>query len=383
MGSVEKRTRKNKNGKVTTFYLARWREPGTEKQPSKSFTKKTDAENHVIEMEGDKLRGEYIAANAGKITFRAYTAEWLAARTFDPNTRQHVVSRLDLHVLPVLGDKTLDAIKPLTVQGWLKGLEDKLAGSSRQVIFVHVSSILASAVDDGLIRKNPCKAKSVTVPKAEPKRVIPWESTTVETVKTKIFERYKVVVALGAGLGLRQGEIFGLSLDDFDFKRGMVRVQRQVKVVDGAKYFDLPKYDKVREVPVAQSVREAVELHVKKFRPVLVTLPWKKEGGKEVTANLLVTSQYGIPPAFQSFNGTWKRALRAAKVPDTAANGCHVLRHTYASALLHHGESVKALAEYLGHADPGFTLRTYTHLMKGSDERARAAVDKMFGVTGV
>ncbi|MFD8259694.1 integrase [Streptomyces griseoluteus] len=41
-------------------------------------------------------------------------------------------------------------------------------------------------------------------------------------------------------------------------------------------------------------------------------------------------------------------------------------------------ESIKALSEYLGHHDPGFTLRTYTHLMPSSGTRTRAAVDRMF-----
>ncbi len=35
----------------------------------------------------------------------------------------------------------------------------------------------------------------------------------------------------------------------------------------------------------------------------------------------------------------------------------HALRHFYASVLLDAGESIKALSEYLGHSDPGFTLR--------------------------
>ncbi|MFE2878327.1 tyrosine-type recombinase/integrase [Streptomyces roseus] len=55
----------------------------------------------------------------------------------------------------------------------------------------------------------------------------------------------------------------------------------------------------------------------------------------------------------------------------------HALRHFYASVLLDAGENVKALSEYLGHGDPGFTLRTYTHLMP-SQARARRAVDGVF-----
>ncbi len=51
-----------------------------------------------------------------------------------------------------------------------------------------------------------------------------------------------------------------------------------------------------------------------------------------------------------------------------------------ASVLLDSGENIKALAEYLGHSDPGFTLRTYTHLMPNSQDRARRAINAAFGV---
>ncbi|WP_433358277.1 hypothetical protein ACQPYV_15440 [Micromonospora saelicesensis] len=59
-------------------------------------------------------------------------------------------------------------------------------------------------------------------------------------------------------------------------------------------------------------------------------------------------------------------------------NGRHVL-HTYASGLLEDGESIKALSTYLGHADPGFILRTYTHLLPTSEDRTRRAIDTAFG----
>ena len=52
-----------------------------------------------------------------------------------------------------------------------------------------------------------------------------------------------------------------------------------------------------------------------------------------------------------------------------------MLRHHFASVLLEDGVSIKAVAEFLGHADPGFTLRTYTHLMPSSEDRMRAAIE--------
>ena len=83
----------------------------------------------------------------------------------------------------------------------------------------------------------------------------------------------------------------------------------------------------------------------------------------------------------------WKPALVAAGVISERTGrryepsreyGMHALWHFYASVLLDAGESIKALAEYLGHADPGFTLRTYTHLMPNSPARTRGAVDRVF-----
>jgi len=59
----------------------------------------------------------------------------------------------------------------------------------------------------------------------------------------------------------------------------------------------------------------------------------------------------------------------------------HQLRHWFASALLDGGVSIKAVSEYLGHADAGFTLRTYTHLMPSSEVSARSAVSRAFGQT--
>lgn len=57
----------------------------------------------------------------------------------------------------------------------------------------------------------------------------------------------------------------------------------------------------------------------------------------------------------------------------------HALRHFCASAWLDGGVSIRAVSEYLGHTDAGFTLRVYTHLMPASEDRARKAIDRALG----
>jgi site-specific recombinase XerD len=72
--------------------------------------------------------------------------------------------------------------------------------------------------------------------------------------------------------------------------------------------------------------------------------------------------------------------LLEAGIPRERENGMHALRHSYASMWLEHGVSIKAVSEYLGHGDPGFTLGVYTHVMPLSGEKARKAMDAAFGV---
>ena len=53
----------------------------------------------------------------------------------------------------------------------------------------------------------------------------------------------------------------------------------------------------------------------------------------------------------------------------------HDLRHFYASLLIAHGCSVKAVQRRLGHQSAMETLDTYSHLWPDSDDETREAVD--------
>jgi len=76
---------------------------------------------------------------------------------------------------------------------------------------------------------------------------------------------------------------------------------------------------------------------------------------------------------------SWRTHVADLLADQEHENGCHALRHFYTSTLLEAGETIKALSEYLGHSDPGFTLRTYTHLMASSHDRTRKAIDAVLG----
>jgi integrase len=125
------------------------------------------------------------------------------------------------------------------------------------------------------------------------------------------------------------------------------------------------------------------------FPPAKVTLPWRTPDGPPLTKLLLFSRKGDGPVRRSDFNMyAWKPALVGAGViPEPKSgerhqaareHGMHALRHIYASVLLDAGENIKALSQYLGHSDPGFTLRVYTHLMPSSEGRTRRAVDTVY-----
>lgn len=286
----------------------------------------------------------------------------MTRQTFDESTRETTESRLRAHILPVLGDLEVRAIRPSTVQAWLRGRQADCSPRYVRVMLANLSSILGAAVEDGLIARNPCASASVRAPAATQDRIIPWTGQQVAAVVEAHPVPYRAIPFVAAGCGLRQGEVFGLRVEDVDFLGRRLHVRQQVKIVRSRIILAPPKGRKVREVPLPDVVAEALAERIRVYPP----------GGD----GLIFTSREHKPINRNYFNSkVWKPALVKAGVEPTRANGMHALRHYYASILLDAGESVRALAEYLGHADPGFTLRVYTHLMPASEDRTRRAVD--------
>ncbi|MFH8975504.1 tyrosine-type recombinase/integrase [Streptomyces sp. NPDC017890] len=362
-------------------YRARYIAPdGSEKSRSFPDKQKRKADAWLSNIEADMSQGRYIDPAAGAVTFGQYAKEWMAGLTIDPVTRESVEIRLRVHALPYLGDRPLASFRPSHLRAWMRQLEETgRAASYRRSIFANVSAVFTAAVEDRVIAENPCRARSVRAPALDGRKVKPWSVDRVMAMHEALPDVYREMVSLGAGCGLRQGEIFGLAVEDVDFLGGVLRVTRQVKLIRGVQaVFGPPKGGKERHVPLPESVATALEAHITRHQPVDLTLPWKTPDGPPVTASLLFVNAGRQSLHRTRFNRTvWHPALVSAGIPLGRENGMHALRHFYASVLLDAGESIKALSEYLGHHDPSFTLRTYTHLMPNSEARTRAAVDRV------
>lgn len=357
-----------------------------------NFEKLPAAQSYDAQIKASLDRGDYLDPKAGRVTLASYARQWREGLTSDPGTLMQVDSRLSKWVYGrAISTHTMGMLakRPSMIQEWIKEMEKVgLQPLSIKTIVSMVSAIFSAAVDDQVIARNPCATKSVRLPARIPKKVVPWTLDQVQAMGEALPAQYGAMAFLGAGCAHRQGELFGVALDDIDFLGRTVHVLRQVRIIGGQLVFAPPKRGKTRTVPLPESVALRLSAHIRRYPPVEVTLPWRAPAGEPTTAALLFTGPRGGALHRNTFNYTWRLGVEVAGIVPVVAegerrkphreHGCHALRHTAASAWLGAGVDIRTVAEYLGHSDPGFTLRTYTHLMPDAADRARKAMDAFF-----
>lgn len=375
------RGRGKEREKTTRYGMgARWQVRWTDlagNTKTKVFATQDEAKSFLQQVNVKKMRGGYIDPKAGTISLGEYVqTTWLPARTGDEGTILSAEINWRRHIKPSLAKLALIEIKAPHLRSWLKELEDKkLSLTTQKLVRSTLFSILSSAVEDELILKNPLELRSTRLDSIRRERIEPITSEQVMAIYNELEPRYQLLALLGAFLGLRQGEAFGLAVEDVDFLRGVVHVRRQVKHVGPIMIFALPKFKKQRDVPLPDELALLISAQLQAFPARPVTMPWERSTGEDVTFNLITTTRESKAVNRNYFNKAhWRKATEALGMGPERENGFHGMRHSYASVFLGRGGSIRDLAHYLGHSDPGFTLRVYTHLMAENTERMRQSM---------
>ena len=365
-----KRVRSERYGKSKQWRARYYDVSG--KQVVRSFARKVDAQRWLDEVTASVVTGQYVAPNAGKVLFKQYAEQWRKVQMHRPTTQAHTETMLRRHVYPFLGDRPLGGILPSEVQGWVKRLSaadaERAALSPSTVAVVHgiVSGIFRAAVRDRRIIGNPCEG--TRLPKVAVKRVQPPTTEQVRQLEASIAPRWRALITLSAGTGMRHGECLGLTVDRIDFLRRHLDVDRQLVTVPGREPFLAePKTPaSVRRIPLPQVVVDALAEHLRDFP----------------SSEYVFVDAEGRPMRRTAFSArVWRPAIKAAGLPTSFT--FHHLRHYYASLLIRHGESVKTVQARLGHASAAETLDTYSHLWPDAEDRTRAAIDAVLGGGGV
>lgn len=191
-------------------WQARYRDPSG-RQISRSFERKLDAERWLTSVEAAKLTGGYVDPKAGRVTFREYAEDWRHRQLWRESTAAKIESDLRNHLYPAIGDVALSAVRPSDLDVLVKGLADKLAPSTVESVYRLAATVFKSAIRDRLTAVTPCE--NVKLPEKPRRDVVPLTVDQVAELADLMPDRYRALVVLGAGTGLRLSEALGLTVD--------------------------------------------------------------------------------------------------------------------------------------------------------------------------
>lgn len=318
-----------------------------------TYSTKVEAERALASGLTEQASGGWVRPGAGTPQLEQYANAWLRDRAgLRPRTRELYEGLLRLHILPQLGGLDLSALSPMLVRRWFADL----AGGGRPgrptaaKSYRLLRTILGTAVEDGLLAKNPCGIRGAGQEHAAERPVIPVD--TVWRLADAVSPRYRALVLTAAFTGLRRGELFGLTRTRLDLAEGTVTVAEQRQQLrDGTLVVGPPK-TKAGERTIT-------------LPPVLVTelqhhLDRYAEPGEN---GLVFVGEKGGPLRDHVWQKHWAAARRAVGVPQLHF---HDLRHVANTLTAAAGASTRELMYRMGHASSAAAIR-YQHATRQRD----------------
>ena len=223
--------------------------------------------------------------------------------------------------------------------------------STRARKIASVRSFTRFLKQEGVIDESP--ARKIRNPKAGRKLPKSLATEEVEALLATANQgseptqmRDRAMVEIMYAGGLRVSETTGLDIDHVNFDNLTVRCTG--------------KGGKDRVVPIYEEAMDAVADYLVIARP---------EIGKTQDPDAMFLNRFGRRITRQGF---WLRLNQLAQDAGIRQKLTpHMLRHSFATHLLHGGASLRHVQELLGHSDIG-TTQIYTHL---TSERVRTAYD--------
>ncbi|WP_375483229.1 tyrosine-type recombinase/integrase [uncultured Jatrophihabitans sp.] len=314
----------------------------------------------------------YVDPAAGQQTVEAYLEAWREQQAHHrPGTAASTRTRFRTMVYPYLGATPLASVMPSTVRTWQADLlRAGYSPSTVKGVRGQVAGAFLDAIRDRILTGSPFDG--VKAPEVVSEEIVPLTVGQVRAGERATPDRYRALITLVAGTGVRASEAWGLTRDRVDLEAATVRVNRQLTGRRGPEpVFGPPKSRAgVRTVPLPRHVVDALGKHLADY---------PAEPGE-----LVFRTARGTPLTRTVWGKAWRPAAGggpAEAMGLTRGEGLHQLRHFYASLLIAAGRSPREVQERLGHATLEETLRTYVHLWHAADEGTRDAVDRAFDET--
>lgn len=215
-------------------------------------------------------------------------------------------------------------------------------------------SMFRYLIREGIVETDPVEL--VNAPKIQKKLPVFVPDDEMDELLDNEFEkgdfsslRDWMILKVAYCTGMRRSELAALKIEDFDMAAKVIRVTG--------------KGDKERLIPMLDELQRDVEFYLS-AREVKVD----REKGK----NAFFITNAGLPASAAYIAAHVKKQL--GKVSALSQRSTHVLRHSFATALLNNGAESEAIRKLLGHESLAAT-QIYTH---NSFEKLKQVYNKAF-----
>lgn len=314
----------------------------------------------------DELRRQFALGVHGSegLKVNDFLKQWRdeKAKSIKPRTVE-IYETLSKHLERHIGSLKLDKVRASDVSNCIAQIADEVgtptANKARTMLF----GAFRLAVKWRMLAWNPVEA--VDRLREEPRPMVIWTSQEAAMfIAHTAGDRLFPAIFLMMATGLRRGEVLGLEWTDLD--RARVHVQRSVGIVKGELTVSTPKtLQGARIVTLADDALQVLVQHRRRqdAERSIAQEAWQP-------SDRVFTTEIGSPLTPMMLTHAWNRMQERAGVRHVRL---HDLRHLHVSLLVREGFDPRTIADRIGHSDPAFTLRRYSHMFE--EQRAAAAVN--------
>lgn len=283
-----------------------------------------------------------------------------------------------------IGNKKLCDIRKSDILRFYNSLlDDGLKYTTIKAFNDLISPCLDLAVDDDIIRKNPCigcldgfrkdAKERISLTKKEQEVFLNFIR------QSKVYSVHYPMIMFMIGTAVRCGEAIGLTWDDVDFKNKEISINHQLIYKKTGNsygfYADSPKTDSgVRVIPMTTEVCKSLI----KQRQNQLSKGWRTNVEIDGYSDFVFSTKNRNPIMPSAVNNLllnivnkYNSTVGDIELPHISA---HSLRHTGCTRMAEAGIDPKVLQYIMGHSKISVTMEVYNHV---SAERNRKEMDKL------
>ncbi|MFI9210994.1 tyrosine-type recombinase/integrase [Streptomyces sp. NPDC053253] len=364
MARSRKKAPRRSFGAIRQLPSGRWqaRYPGADgilRAAPETYETKREADLFLAQVQADQARGDWIDPTAGEVLFAEYATRWIDERGVAATTEELYRRLLRLHLEPTFGDQYVNAISPAKVRTWRAERRKATGATTTAKSYRLLKSIMQTAVEDDLIRRNPCFIRGAGREDADERPVATIEQ--VFALAEAIGIRWRLMVLLGAFASMRPEELAELRRSDIDLDTGSVRVRRAAPELNtGRRVIGDPKSRAgKREIMLPGFILLDVRRH----------LEWFAQDGPN---GLVFVGERGAALRGTTFGRKWRKARDAVGMPKEFR--FYDLRHTGNTLAADTGAKLKDLMVRAGQSSERAQL-IYQHSTKAHQRKLADDID--------